>query len=166
MIEVVPLFDRPEFIPVVAQWNWAEWRELLPCVSCAAFADELRAHTRRDGVPITFLALDGGVPVGTVSLIADDLEMRPELTPWLASLYVVPARRASGLGTMLAQHAVEAARGFGIDLLYLYTPGQEAFYRRLGWEFLEAAHFCGRAITIMRQRLAREHFREMRPPAQ
>ena len=54
---------------------------------------------------------------------------------------------------MLVKHAVEAARGFGIGMLYLYTPGQEAFYRRLGWEFLEATHFCGRAITIMRQRL-------------
>ena len=53
-------------------------------------------------------------------------------------------------GTMLVKHAVEAARGFGIGMLYLYTPGHEAFYRRLGWEFLEATHFCGRAITIMR----------------
>ena len=155
MIAVISLFDRAEFIPIVARWNWDEWRDLLPCVSCEAFAEDLRAHTRRDGVPITFLALDDGVPVGTASLIADDLEMRPELTPWLASLYVVPARRGSGLGTLLLKHAVEAARGFGIGTLYLYTPGQEAFYRRLGWEFLEAAHFRGRAITIMRQTLAR-----------
>ncbi|MEO7318915.1 MAG: GNAT family N-acetyltransferase [Chthoniobacteraceae bacterium] len=153
MIEIVPLFDRPEFIPVVAQWNWAEWKDLLPCVSCEAFADDLRAHTRRDGVPITFLALDGGVPVGTSSLIADDLEMRPELTQWLASLSVGRARRASRLGTMLVKHAVDAAHSFGIGTLYLYTPGQEAYYGRLGWEFLEATYFFGRAITIMRQRL-------------
>ena len=151
MIEIVTLFDRPEFIPLVAQWNWTEWRDLLPCASCEAFAAGLRAKTRRDGVPITFLALNAGVAVGTVSLLADDLESRAELTPWLASLYVVPERRGNGWGTMLVQHAVNAARGFGIATLYLYTPGQAEFYARLGWEFLEAAEFRGRAIAIMRR---------------
>ena len=152
MIEIVSLFARAEFIPLVAQWTWDEWSDLLPCASCAAFADDLRAHTRGDGIPITFVALDDGVAVGTASLIADDLPTRPELTPWFASLYVVPEKRGKGLGTMLAKHAVGAARGFGIGTLYLYTPGQEAFYRRLGWEFLEATEFRGRAITIMTRR--------------
>ena len=153
MIEVVALFDRPEFIPIVAQWNWAEWRDLLTCASCEAFADDLRAKTRRDGIPITFLALEDDAPVGTVSLLADDLESRPELTPWLASLYVVPERRGNGLGKMLVRHAVGAARGFGIATLYLYTPGQAQFYARLGWEFLEATEFRGRAVTIMTRHL-------------
>ena len=153
MIEIVTLFERSQFIPVVAQWNWAEWRDLLPCASCEAFADDLRAKTRRDGIPITFLALDAGAAVGTASILADDLESRPELTPWLASLYVLPEKRGGGLGRMLVKHAVEAARGFGIGTLYLYTPGREAFYRRLGWESLEATAFRGRAITIMRRHL-------------
>lgn len=153
MIEIVALFDRPEFVPLVARWNWAEWRDLLPCASCEAFADDLRAKTRHDGIPITFLALDDGVPVGTVSLLADDLESRPELTPWLASLYVVPERRGSGLGKILVRHAVEAARGFDVGNLYLYTPGQETFYQQLGWEFLEATEFRGRAVTIMTRHL-------------
>lgn len=151
MIEIVALFDRPEFIPVVAEWNWSEWRDLLPCASCAAFAEDLRARTTRDRVPVTFLALENGAPVGTVSLIEDDLEMHPELTPWLASLYVTPGNRGAGLRTNLVSHAVEAARGFGIGTLYLYTPGQAQFYTRLGWEFLEATEFRGRAITIMRR---------------
>ena len=153
MIEIVTLCDRPEFIPLVARWNWEEWSDLLPCDSCEAFADDLRRRTRRDSIPITFLALDDGVPVGTASLIADDLETRPELTPWLASLYVAPERRGSGLGKMLALHAVEAARGFGIATLYLYTPGQEAFYRRLGWAFFEASEYRGHSITIMQWHL-------------
>ena len=83
MIEIVPLFGRAEFIPLVAEWNWEEWRDLLSSDSCAAFAEDLRARTRRDGIPITFIALDDGVPVGTSSLVKDDLPTRPELTPWL-----------------------------------------------------------------------------------
>ena len=152
MIEIVPLFDRTEFIPLVARWNWQEWSDLLPCDSCEAFADDLRARTRRDGVPITFIALDDGVPVGAASLIEDDLPTRPDLTPWFASLYVIPSQRGRGLGTMLVRHAVNMARTFGIETLYLYTPGQEAFYRRLGWEFVETTEFRSHAITIMRLR--------------
>lgn len=153
MIEVVTLCDRPEFIPLVARWNWEEWSDLLPCDSCGKFAEDLHALTRRDGIPTTFLALEDGEPVATSSLIPDDLETRPELTPWLASLYVVPEKRGRGLGERMVKHAVEVARAFGIGTLHLYTPGREAFYRRLGWEFLEATHFRGKAITIMRQRL-------------
>ncbi len=154
MIEVITLCDRPEFIPLIARWNWEEWSDLLSCNSCEKFAEDLRACTQRDGIPITFLALENGELIATSSLILDDLEIRPELTPWLASLYVLPEKRGCGLGETMVQHAVEAARGFGIETLYLYTPGQDAFYRRLGWEFLEATIFHKRAITIMRRRLA------------
>ncbi len=154
MTEIVPLIDRPEFIPLVAQWNWDEWGDLLPCASCAEFAASLRTEMRRDGIPITFLALAADLPIGTVSVIPNDLATRPDLSPWLASLYVVPAHRSRGLGRRLAEHAVSAARSLDIGTLYLYTPGQAAFYRALGWEDLEAANFRGREITIMRQRLA------------
>ena len=100
-----------------------------------------------------FLALDADVPVGTVSIIADDLETRPALTPWLASLYVLPKKRGRGLGKMMVRHAVSAARAFGVATLYLYTPGQEKFYARLGWKLLEATEFRGRGITIMQWHL-------------
>jgi GNAT superfamily N-acetyltransferase len=120
VIEIETLFDRREFIPLVAQWTWTEWSDLLPSDSCEAFANNLRAATRRDGIPITFVALENGVPIGTAGLIDDDLESRPELTPWLASLYVVREMRGRGVATMLVKHAVGAARGFGIGTLYLY----------------------------------------------
>lgn len=154
MIEIVALFDRPQFIPLVAGWNWTEWRDLLPCDSCEAFAADLRLRTRRDEIPVTFLAIEDGVPIATASVIADDLETRPELTPWLASLYVVREHRGRGLGKRMVDHATEAARHFGVETLYLYTQGKVEFYERLGWQVFEATEFREHAITIMRKRLA------------
>jgi GNAT superfamily N-acetyltransferase len=159
VITFVPLLDRAEFIPLVAQWNWDEWGELLPERSAAEYADYLRREMRRDGIPIAYLALDDGLLVGTVSLLPDDLEIRPEITPWLAALYVVPGHRRRGLGRRLVAYAVEAARSFGVGTLYLYTPGQAAFYRPMQWELVEETEFRGRAITIMKRRLADADFK-------
>ena len=153
MIEVVALSDRPEFIPLVAEWNWQEWSDLLAFDSAEAFADDLRARTSRDAIPLTFLALENGVPVATASLLDDDLETRPELHPWLASLYVVPGRRGDGLGKMMVEYVVGAARLLGIGTLYLYTAGHAAFYRQLRWEDVEETMFRGHRITIMKLRL-------------
>ena len=91
--------------------------------------------------------------MATASLIDDDLETRPELNPWLASIYVVPERRGDGLGKMMVEYAVGVARLLGIGTLYLYTTGQAAFYRRLGWQAMDAMTFRGHRISIMKLRL-------------
>ena len=51
----------------------------------------------------------------------------------LRSLVVVPARRTSGLGTRLVEHAEAHARAAGARDLYLLTTTAEAFFRRRGY---------------------------------
>ena len=41
--------------------------------------------------------LDDNVPVGTASLVNNDLPSRPDLTPWLASVLVLPPFRGKGI---------------------------------------------------------------------
>lgn len=152
----MPLYhlgDRPEFFPIVAQWIWDEWRELLVQQSAAEFAAWFRSAPRGAGLPTTLIELERGVPVGTVSLECDDMEIRPDLTPWLASLYVVPAFRGRGLGRRLVRAAEDAARLRGCTQLFLYTPGQEKFYAALGWSLLETCRYRTFEVTIMRREL-------------
>ncbi|MBB3190987.1 hypothetical protein [Halomonas cerina] len=47
----------------------------------------------------------------------------------------------------------EEARAHGYHRFYLYTPNQQALYRRLGWKDLEDCHYRGEAVTIMRRDL-------------
>src|SRR5688572_13759565 len=49
----------------------------------------------------TFL-LDDNVPVGTASLVNSDLPSRPDLTPWLAGVLVLPAFRGQGYSAALS----------------------------------------------------------------
>ena len=147
------LVDHPEFYPLIAQWNWDEWHTLLVERSAAEFEAWLRKNVRRHAIPTTLLALDGVAVIGTVSIMDYDLELSNDLSPWLASLYVAPSHRGKGVGRALVQAAVEEATRLGFRSLYLYTPGQEAFYSALGWKRVESIRYRERSITIMRRNL-------------
>ena len=75
--------------------------------------------------------------------------MLPELTPWLASLYVIPAKRRQGFGAALVRRLTDEARQLGFANLYLYTPSEEKFYGGLGWSTLEQTTYAGKPATVM-----------------
>jgi hypothetical protein len=43
----------------------------------------------------------------------------------------------------------QAVDALGIDRLYLFTPDQVPFYRRLGWAPLARTHYRGEDVQIM-----------------
>ena len=92
--------------------------------------DLLRQADDPDRIPLSLLALDG-VPAGTVNLIACDSKARPDLTPWLAALYVEPGHRGKGIGAALVRRLTAEAARIGCREMFLETdiPG---FYERLG----------------------------------
>ncbi len=71
-------------------------------------------------MPRTFVLLVDDEPVGMASLDAHDLDTRPDLTPWLAGVFVAPHARAGATPRLVA--AVEAfAASLGVATLWLYT---------------------------------------------
>ncbi len=84
-----------------------------------------------------------------VALKTRDLESRPNLGPWLAGLYVEEMRRNRGVGTALVGAVEMAAIKLRITKLYLYTPGQELFYSRIGWKIREHTEWNGHPVTVM-----------------
>ena len=90
---IEPLADCAEAIPMLAQWFCEEWAyEERPRGAVEA---QLRGNLNRDRVPITWVRRAGGEVIGTVSLDLSDLPVPAyaQLSPWLASLYVVPSAR-------------------------------------------------------------------------
>src|ERR1700733_5752221 len=88
-ILIVSTADRPDLVPVVAGWLWSEWRRKKG----QSFEETLRAVQESVTARLlarTFVLLADGQPVGTASLAAHDLEERPELSPWLAAVFVAP----------------------------------------------------------------------------
>jgi predicted N-acetyltransferase YhbS len=146
------LADHMQFASTLAEWHYEEWKSLIPHWSREEAEAELRSHVNRLAIPTTFVALDNDHLVGSASLLASDLEGFEHLTPWLASVYVAPTYRGLGTGQMLVLRAVEDAERMACSSIYLWTAGQERFYRRLGWEEFQRIERHERELTIMRLR--------------
>ena len=82
------------------------------------------------------------------------MDTRPELSPWLASVYVAADHRRQGIGSALVRRVAEEAASLGVEALYLFTPDQERFYARLGWTVLERCTYRGYPQVVMTLSLA------------
>lgn len=149
MPELHYLADRPQHIPALAAWHFAQWGELNPANDVAARITRLQSHLNRRVVPTTFIACDDDELLGSASLVVSDLDIRPELTPWLASVFVAPAARNRGVGTQLVQRVMSEARAIGVPRLHLFTLDRENFYAGLGWRLLERTTWSEREIAVM-----------------
>ena len=79
---------------------------------------------------------------------------RPDLSPWLAGVFVAPEQRRRGIGEALVERVVQETRALSILQLYLYTAGSGALYLRLGWSVVERTFYRElwgeQEITIMK----------------
>ncbi|HUI60984.1 MAG TPA: GNAT family N-acetyltransferase [Steroidobacteraceae bacterium] len=138
-LRIEQLASRTELVPVVAAWIYDEWWQEVEGASPGKLTDLLRGHLVPDQMPLTFVASVDTLPVGTVSLLAHDVgtEQWPQLSPWLAALYVVPEHRRQGIGAALVNAIVAQAGAMGRQVLYLLTTEREEFYSQLGWQVFD-----------------------------
>jgi GNAT superfamily N-acetyltransferase len=149
------LADTPSLLPTLAEWHHREWSHFNPGETVAEHARRLRESARRDGCPLTVVALSGGELIGSASLVPHDMEIRRELTPWLAALYVAPAHRRRGVGSALVRRVVQEAARSGVPRLYLYTTSKEneILYADLGWSVRERVEYLEKLRVVMEIRL-------------
>jgi GNAT superfamily N-acetyltransferase len=145
---ITPLADNPEAVSLLARWFHGEWH-IFDGRSVPTIEAQLAENLCRDSIPITFLAKCRSEVVGTVSLDLSDLAPFDHLSPWLASLYVLPAARGTGIGTALMYHAQQFATSHGIARLYLWTPGATRLYEKCGWEVSQRTEYNSHPITLM-----------------
>lgn len=132
-IEVKQLSECPEHLTAVGTWIYEQWWRPKHDSPEVVFA-LLRTHVARDQVPFTIVALDDGVPVGSCSVIENDCVHRPQLTPWVAAVYVKPELRGRGVASAILREAAAAATRAGIAGLYIDCLAVTApVYERSGW---------------------------------
>ncbi|WP_283814728.1 GNAT family N-acetyltransferase [Bradyrhizobium sp. AUGA SZCCT0042] len=92
----------------------------------------------------------GAALLGSVNFLASEMTIRPELSPWLAQLFVVDAERGGGVGGALIDAVIDHAAELGFRRLHLYTSGTlPNYYASRGWRPIEEVEYLGRARTIM-----------------
>jgi GNAT superfamily N-acetyltransferase len=153
-LDIRPLTDKPEHLETLAKWHHAEWSYLNPERSFAERLEEMSLDLAGHTVPATYYAEVDGVLAGSATILDDDMSTHPELGPWLASVFVAPEYRHRGIASVLVGKIMAHARQAKISKLYLYTPGQEALYEKLGWQTDRRENYNGTDVTIMSVALA------------
>lgn len=152
-ITIERLSAESQHLDQVAGWTFGAWGHLHPEADIADWHRATAQMCGSAGVPSVFVAMRQGQALGTASLSPDDMSIRRELTPWLASVFVPPEHRGQGLASALVRRVEREARDHGVEWLYLYTPDQQSLYRRLGWDDMEELDYLGERVTIMGRRL-------------
>ena len=131
------LRQQPEFFDAVADRIWREWWE--PNGHPLAYIRGRLAENMQDtSIPLALVAHDGDGFLGTASVIASDLDERPELTPWVAAVWVEESMRGHGVGAALVDAAARAGFALGFPRVYLCARARMTrFYERLGWTLIE-----------------------------
>jgi predicted N-acetyltransferase YhbS len=149
---ILALSQHRDLAPLIAEWRVAAFFQGSPRFTAESYAAAILAPPR--GPEEHFVLFEDETPVGTVGVVHRDLEARPDLTPWLAGLLVLPAHRRAGHGATLVRQAEAFAREAGVPVLWLYTLGAEPFYRRLGWRRESLEQDGGHPVVLMRRDLA------------
>ncbi len=154
-LRIVAVSDRPELASVVARWRVRAFFDYPGGYT----VEEMTALILAPAVsPIeTFVLFDDDHPVGTAGLVRQDLDTRPDLTPWLAGLFVEPAFRGRGHATALIRRVEAFALAASIPVLWLYTATAEQLYAGLGWQRVGLEQEDGHAVVLMRRFLSEEY---------
>jgi len=147
-VHIVDLNNEPWHIARLSRWHHREWVQFYPDEQVEDFARDLNACLGGQLVPSTVIATDGRL-LGSASLLASDMLTHPELSPWVASVYVRRAARGSGVGSALIRHLMDVAARGGLRSLYLFTPDRVEFYRRLDWVEIGRELYQGIPVTLM-----------------
>lgn len=142
-------------IPLLAKYSYQEWRPVHDRAGMT-FDDVVRSYARRvniDVLPMALVAMRQGRIVGTGSLKLQDLDVRPQFTPWMGGIFVAETHRGRGVATALIRRLLEEARRLQIRQLYLWTPSASGLYIKLGWATIERLDYCGYKISIMQRSL-------------
>lgn len=151
-LSLTTIAARPDLAPIVARWIWEEWGRAKgrPLERTEA---RVASRTALVGLEQCFVVLEGDTPAGTASFVAEDSDSRPDLTPWLASVFVDPAFRGRGHARVLVTAVESAARSAAVPTLWLFTRTAAPLYAALGWQAAGEIVEQGKPQLLMRRDL-------------
>lgn len=136
-VTISDLRRQPAFFDAVADRIWRAWWKERG-VPAEHIVSRLRENMTPSPIPFALVAHRGETFIGTASVIAADLDERPQYSPWVAAVWVEPKFRMRQIGSDLVTRAVEETFALGFRRVYLCAPKERRrFYVRMGWAPVE-----------------------------
>lgn len=112
-----------------------EWWGKESYVSLELMKEIVKSYCQNEVFPVVLIAKENNEIVGTVTLLANDTQLRQDLFPIISSLYVKENYRNKHIGTLLMEKIIDIARQ-NFNKVYLMTY-IEGYYEKLGFKYLE-----------------------------
>lgn len=139
------LADFAEAIPQLAAWFRAEWPDEVGDDAEERF---LRC-TNTSRVPIGFVAVEDGRPIGTVQLLSTSVSSHRHLGPWIGGLYVANDWRHQGIATRLIDRVLGTAAQLGTAKVYIGITAAREYYENRGWIYEEEGDANGEPVLVL-----------------
>lgn len=147
------LADHPDWMHTVATWQHEAFSYLAPSKTLQDRLLSLQTTAQREGLPLGLVAHSGdGTLWGCASVVRRTLT-HDHLGPWLSAVYVAPAHRNRGIASALTERAAAESARLGFPELFLFTPHNEALYRRLGWLAFDRVVIRDTPAAVMKRRV-------------
>lgn len=90
----------------------------------------------KDRLPQTYGLFLNNTIIGMFQLTYEDLNVRPDIYPWLANVYIDKQYREKGYSKILLKSIKDiASKTTNFSTLFLYTK-HVGLYEKFGWEFV------------------------------
>lgn len=156
-LRVLPLRERPEFIPELQAWFETEWPGYYGPGGPGDARRDLLAYAQPDPatLPLGLLALQRDAdglsehPCGFAAIKTEPFAPCPDLGPWAGAALVPPALRRQGIGLLLLQALVREARAQARHpALFCATATSDSLMLRAGWRLRERVMHGGGEVRV------------------
>ncbi|THB82617.1 GNAT family N-acetyltransferase [Pantoea allii] len=152
---IAELNQHPHYAGQTAQLLHTEWSHLPAWSHQPTILERLEQRNQTASAELTLIATpDGETVIATCSIIRYELDDIPAREYWIGEVVTDKKFRGQGVAKTLIQQAIARARQQQIGELWLYTPDQQAYYQRSGWQAVEQRQIAGEAVTVMMLHLA------------
>jgi N-acetylglutamate synthase-like GNAT family acetyltransferase len=149
-MKIEHLSQNMHFFRTVAELKFQEFSYLTGNETLEDYLNRQKKYITEQLIPQSYVVLNEARHLlGTFALKCEDLKSRLDLSPWLGSVVVVPSYRRQGVGSFIVCQARRLAKELGYSQLYLYTPDQEAWYAKQGWQLIEHSFSGQFPISVM-----------------
>jgi predicted N-acetyltransferase YhbS len=134
-MRISSLHQVPQFADTIAHRGWSAFDSGL---TLAEYRAGLEPLMKSEGVPSALVAHDNEKYLGSVLVIANDLDARPDLTPWIAALWVEPNHRSKGIAVALIGEARAVMAKAGVKRCHLCATRENSpYYLARGFNLIE-----------------------------